>query len=436
MKLAILICNYNKSNYLKNCIESVKASSIPQRLNWEMIIVDNCSEDDSREYLSKLRDEEIKAIYNEKNLGGSGGFNTGLRQVIDKDYDYVMLLDNDAKLDENCIATLLEFLETHQDYGMVGSLLLSMDHQNIVQELGADIDFEQYYVKPYYKNANKEDVPELVECDYVPACCLMVRIDALRSVGLMDEENFIYWDDIEWGYKFKLAGYKVGAYSKAIAWHKMGVATRSNTFGTYYFWRNRVKFFLTYITDSQIPDFCEKLFEDAFKAVFMSAYSGRKAQAKAVKWAIEDALNEVEGKAKEDRIIPIEEIPDKLYLALKAVDDVIIEKEYDAFNGIHRVENKLDILNKNIKKGIDKESDKDKVGHSIKKIKLIKHILEEKHFQESCIYIDEFMNIAYIEEDFYALSTSEEVHKNKKEKYLPLLITKAFKAKESLCSSH
>ncbi len=302
--VAIIICNYNKRDYILQCIKSVMDLSFQ---NYALYIVDNASTDGSTQAIEEVYGEKVNLIRNQENLGGSGGFNTGIRAVLNKGYKYIYLLDNDVILDRQALTELYNYMEEQKDVGVVGSLLYSMDNPEEIQEMGAEIDWDNFYIKPKYKgNLENEAIPLALECDYVPACSMLVRSEAIKKAGLMDEGNFIYWDDIEWGYRIKQHGYRVVAYAKSKVWHKMGVAAKTNTFGTYYFWRNRVNFFVKTLDKEEIRRFADKLFEEVFQAMYACNYAGKYNSARTIFFAVEDALNYIRGKAPAGRILELE----------------------------------------------------------------------------------------------------------------------------------
>lgn len=111
------------------------------------------------------------------------------------------------------------------------------------------LDFSHFHQKDSFKNVfDSDSIPLVVYGYYVAACSLMVRADAIQTVGLMPEENFIYWDDMEWGYRFRQAGYQVTAYAASKVWHKAGGRNAGTTFINYYMWRNHIRFFLNHLS--------------------------------------------------------------------------------------------------------------------------------------------------------------------------------------------
>ncbi len=152
-----------------------------------------------------------------KIFGGSGGFNTGLRIVRDKGYSYFMCLD-DAAVDENALSVLYHYMEEHTDTGMAGCRVYHTQMPDYIQQSGLLIDFDNCTAKTIGADMLEDgSLPDVIECDTVATCAVMVRADAVKQngVGIMPEDNFIYWDDMEWGYRIKLAGYHVVTLAEA-----------------------------------------------------------------------------------------------------------------------------------------------------------------------------------------------------------------------------
>ena len=132
-KVGIVICNYNKENAVLDCIQSILESDFQ---DFDLYVVDNGSTDKSVQRIEEKYPEGLVIIKNQDNLGGSGGFNTGLREVYKKGYPYLMCVDNDAMLDEQAIGNLYNFLETHEEAGMAGAKVYHMEAPDYVQQFG------------------------------------------------------------------------------------------------------------------------------------------------------------------------------------------------------------------------------------------------------------------------------------------------------------
>lgn len=300
-EIGVVICNYNKRDFVLNCIQSM----LNQSMEADIYVVDNASTDGSAEAVRQKYEQQVTLIENKENLGGSGGFNTGLRRVLKEQYKYIMLMDNDVVADVDAVRYLYEFLEKHPDVGMAGSKVCYMDDPDKIWGYGADIDFEKYVQKDKYKNrVDSPEIPEVSYCEYVAACSLMARTDAVRKVGIMPEENFIYWDDMEWGYRFNRAGYKVCVYGKSKVWHKGGGSNAVNTFSNYYMLRNRILFFKKVLPAEKREHFADLILDYLFRMIYSCHLKGEDNIVKSVMYAFDDAVHGVTGKADDYKILP------------------------------------------------------------------------------------------------------------------------------------
>lgn len=303
-RVAAVICNYNKREYVVNCIQSVLESDFD---GFDLFVVDNASTDDSVEWIQKMYGDRLKLFVNQENLGGSGGFNTGIRYAVAQGYDYVWCLDNDVLVDEKALRTLYEFLETHPDTGMAGSKVYHMEAPDYVQQFGIDILWEDYCCQAKYHNALEDgSMPEVVYSDAVAACSVLVRTSLIREIGPLPEENFLYWDDTEWGHKCNLAGYRVASVGASRVLHSMGAKKETeNTFPMYYAWRNWIRFFMKYTPEERIDDMCQAFLEGIFDVVYHDLYQGEESRSRTVMYAYDDALHGITGKAGEEKIFPV-----------------------------------------------------------------------------------------------------------------------------------
>lgn len=332
-KLGIVICNFNKQNDVLLCIQSVLESKFE---DYHIYVVDNASSDDSVSLINQRYQDfdKLELIVNSENLGGSGGFNTGLRRAFAAGHKYLMCVDNDAMLDENCIGVLQEFLDKHADVGIAAAKIYHTGQEDYVQQYGSFIDYKNYSVDSTYLNHIEDgSMPDVVYSDAVPACALMIKREVVEKIGVMPEENFLYWDDTEWCVRCSEAGYKVASVGAAAACHAMGAKKEDvNTFPTYYAWRNWIKFFLDHISDEQLDDMAQMFIGSIFEINYTGLFRGEENRSKTVMAAMDDALHGVTGKAGEDRIFDLEFTYDGLERAIADKRNIrIIAGEYPLF---------------------------------------------------------------------------------------------------------
>lgn len=212
--IAIVIVNWNKKREVINLLSEL--DKIPESV--DIYVVDNASTDDS---VASIRDSfpEVKIIVNKQNLGGTGGFNTGLSYVSQCDkYAYAWLLDNDAIVKSDSLTELLNVMNADSDIGLAGSRIMDTENEEITVETGGNFRWEIMGVEPL--NRNTTGTPsDIFRVDYVAICSALVRIQALKKVGLMDDRLFLLWDDMDWGLYFSECGFKVVCVSKSVVYH-------------------------------------------------------------------------------------------------------------------------------------------------------------------------------------------------------------------------
>lgn len=317
--IGVVICNYNKRDFVLDCIESIQESRVH---NFDIYMVDNASADGSVEAVRQRYGDSVTVLENRENLGGSGGFNTGLRVVRDKGYEYFMCLDDDAQVDENAINTLYEYMEANPDVGMAGCRVYHMQMPEYIQQSGLMIDYDHCTAKTIGADQIEDGtLPDVVECDTVATCAVMVRGSVIRDtdVGIMPEDNFIYWDDMEWGHRIHLAGYRVVTLASAAALHQMGANGRKpTTFLNYYMWRNRANFFMRYMPEDRLDEMSVQILSSFFDSMYESMFRDEHNIMQTLSYAYHDALHGVRGKA-EYQILENDANDDKLISFLKEI---------------------------------------------------------------------------------------------------------------------
>lgn len=383
----IVICNYNKCDYVLGCIQSVLESKTD---DYDLYVVDNASTDDSVEKIQELYGDRLNLIVNEENLGGSGGFNTGIRKVVSAGYKYVWCLDNDVLVDEEALTYLVKFLDEHEETGMVGSKVYHMENPDYVQQFGITIDFNELCVEAKYLNEFEDGtMPEVVYSDAVAACSVLVRTSLIKEIGPMPEANFLYWDDTEWGYRCNRAGYKVASYGKSKVLHAMGAKKESvNTFPVYYAWRNWINFFIKYTPEENMERVAETFIQSVFEIVYGGYYRGEYNKAKTVMYAYDDSLHGVYGKAPADKIFDIDYNHSKLQKLVEGKEVIYIENTGHEALG-ERVAEKILNFNPDVKiiyepvDGVEPQLF----------IKLCNYIFALRVTEDKVVYIDEDENI-------------------------------------------
>jgi len=234
--ITAVIVNWNRKNDVIALLDTVSrlVHHTPR-----VIVVDNASTDDSIAAI-KAHPLESILIENQVNLGGTGGFNSGIRYALEHlDQDYIWLLDNDATVAPGALSALVETLDQNPSIAVAGSKILNAHDSVHIVETGASIDWRTASVVPVNRNVvNPGNEPILFDVEYVAICSALFRVSALKRIGLMDERYFLLWDDMDWGVSFSQAGYRVVAVNHSVIYHPPFTEKRSLAVDNYYGIRN------------------------------------------------------------------------------------------------------------------------------------------------------------------------------------------------------
>jgi GT2 family glycosyltransferase len=228
MDISVIILSWNDSRYLEECLMSLPKPT-GGRLR-EIIVVDNASTDGTPEMAEK-RFPYIKMIRNRENLGFPKGNNVGISAATGS---YLCLLNSDVKLSAACLETLAKYMDEHQDIGIIGPRILNADgsHQSSCRSFPSlwnnfcsIIGLTRLFKKSrffsgehmfYFKGDQTRDVDVLVGCFW------LVRREALNQFGLLDEQFFMYAEDVDWCKRCWDSGWRVTFHPASDAIHYRG----------------------------------------------------------------------------------------------------------------------------------------------------------------------------------------------------------------------
>ncbi|MBQ6843139.1 MAG: glycosyltransferase family 2 protein [Agathobacter sp.] len=240
MKTCIIILNYNNYQDTIECIKSVKQINDTE---YEILVVDNCSTNESYEVLKKEACENVKVIQTEKNLGYAGGNNVAIRYARKEGFDYICILNNDTIVDEKFLSTSIEYLENHSDVAFVGPIVLDY-HHGFVQSTGGNVLVNRGETRLLNHKVNREDVGLEIECDFIVGACLVFKTALLDDIGLIPENYFLFYEESEWCYKARKKGYRNVCLNTTFILHKGSVSINQyEGLSAYLMARNRVIFF-------------------------------------------------------------------------------------------------------------------------------------------------------------------------------------------------
>ncbi len=229
-KVAIVIPVYNRKPDLIRLLKSVFELEYG---NFDVFVIDNGSADGLEEINELYPDVAI--LKNEHNYGATAGFNKGLLYAASNgEYKYIWMLDSDLIVDMDSLCVLVNVMEEDNGIGIAGPKILNIHNKNLIVEVGANIDLNTAQVFPLYCNEPDFDTKELFEVDYVGSGISLLRIEAFKKTGTMDERYFFLWDDMDYGLWMKRNGYRVVAVPNARVYHPPFTEKRSVGVNAYY----------------------------------------------------------------------------------------------------------------------------------------------------------------------------------------------------------
>ena len=225
MDLSIVILNYKQKGLIKYCLKRLLSYTLP--LEHEIIVVDNDSHDNIE---TLMRNEFLRArlIKAKNNRGYAAGNNLGLKNAKGK---YVLILNPDVTINEEAIAELYRFMETHPQAGIAGPKIFNPDGSLQYTCLKFPDWKLPFYRRTFLGGTKKgkewnrkyqmadwdHDTDKKV--DWLFGACFIIRKEALPKVGLLDERYFLYMEDLDWCRRFWENNWEVWYAAKPTAIH-------------------------------------------------------------------------------------------------------------------------------------------------------------------------------------------------------------------------
>ena len=225
-KIGVVTVTYNSENVIKPFLENLYAQSF---INFNLYIIDNASTDSTLDILNNLNDNRICQIRNANNLGVAAANNIGIRKALSDKCTHVLIANNDIEFNAKLLENMLSSFKKN-NCGLVTPKIMYHNDKNKIWYAGGGFKKSNGYL-PYHNgfNQNQTDL-EYQSCyvDYAPTCCLLVKSEVFKEIGLMDEKYFVYFDDTDFMYRIKKnKKYKLFYDSHYCIFHKVGSLTKS-----------------------------------------------------------------------------------------------------------------------------------------------------------------------------------------------------------------
>jgi len=219
MTLGVVILNWNGMDVTPRCLDSILRSSSPPD---QIVVVDNASTDGSADHI-RGRYPQVALIVNDSNLGFAEGNNVGIRYLLERAFDLVLLLNNDTVVDPDCLRELKRAAET-QPAAAYGATIYELSAPGRIWYSGGSISRLTLEARHETAPADAPGTPR--PTDFITGCCLMFRSDALRGIGLLDRDFFAYYEDVDWCLRAKAADERLLYVPAAVVRHDVSHSFR------------------------------------------------------------------------------------------------------------------------------------------------------------------------------------------------------------------
>lgn len=236
MDLSIVIVNYNVKYFLEQCLHSVKKAI--EGINAEVFVIDNNSVDGSCAHIRE-RFSWVKIIENRENVGFSRANNQAIRMAKGR---YVLLLNPDTVVEEDTFEKCIAFMDAHEDAGGLGVKMIDGSGHFLPESKRAlPTPWVAFYkifgLSRLFPGSRKFgryhlgylDENETSEIEVLAGAFMFLRKEALDKVGLLDEDYFMYGEDIDLSHRVRLGGYKNYYYPDSTIIHYKGESTKKGS---------------------------------------------------------------------------------------------------------------------------------------------------------------------------------------------------------------
>lgn len=252
-KVAIVYLSFYPQPYINDVISALKHINYPKEMI-EFVVVDNphpqhgSAQSYLQEVLMPLSGIEIPhttILAQSENLGFAGGNNVGFQWAMQNGFKYVLLHNNDGFLAGDAVTKMVECMEQDDKIGVAQAMVLLHPETDLINTSGNAFQYLGFgYCENFRKKFNKSEYPSVFETAYASGAAMMMRVDLLEQYGGLDEDYFLYHEDIEYCFRVKTLGYKAVVCSEAYFYHKYAFSRNKDKF--YYIERNRIGLMKTY----------------------------------------------------------------------------------------------------------------------------------------------------------------------------------------------
>ena len=205
-KVFIILLNYNGYNDTLEAIESLEKIEYK---NYSIVVVDNNSTDNSFDILKEKIGKKHYLIKSGKNGGFAFGNNVGISFALENGADYVLLINNDTEVKSDFLNILVDTLENKEEVGLATGLILNYYDKSKVWYAGGEINWDKFYGLHVDEDKNVNEIKlEPKEITFATGCLMLIKREVFEKIGLLPEDYFMYYEDVDFCANIIKNGYK------------------------------------------------------------------------------------------------------------------------------------------------------------------------------------------------------------------------------------
>jgi len=253
-KVYIIIINFGTPGHTIECLESVRENN--HRL-FQLVVVDVLDIHNSVEkitnWINEKNDSRFTLIKAKENKGFSFANNIGIKYSLEKnDCDFIWILNNDTIIEKNSLEELIKHYhqnKTIENTGFIGSKIMDYEDNDLIQNVGGTFNKWTGYsvlIGMGEKDEGQFD-NEDIKVDYVIGASMFCHTSLIKEIGLMPEDYFLYYEDIDWCITAQKAGFRNYTCTKSIIYHKQGLSTGAKLLTKDSHLKNKKHLYLSYL---------------------------------------------------------------------------------------------------------------------------------------------------------------------------------------------
>jgi GT2 family glycosyltransferase len=255
LKICTVILEYNNPELTLATLRSLKQANLPQGYQQQIIVIDNSPVPDGRLAKKIKKFSKVKLIPTLQNTGFAKGNNLGIQAGLDQNCDYFLLANNDIELHPSFLTQFINSIDQGADI-VVPKIYFAKNYEyhqerykpsqlgKVIWYAGGSIDWDNVLTRHFgLDEVDKKQFDQTKQIKFANFCCILIKKEVFETIGLLDEDYFLYWEDADFSVRAQQAGFKMVYQPKSIVWHKSSGSSGSGSqLHDYYLARNRLLF--------------------------------------------------------------------------------------------------------------------------------------------------------------------------------------------------